>query len=189
MGRALTTRGAVMVALATATALLSGCAPTAPPAAEPPPTISQPIFASDEEALAAAEAAYARYLAVSDQIAQDGGKNPERIDALAESAARDLVYASAQQYIDANAHLVGSTVLSSVELQESQTSIDGRATISIYACVDVSNVDVINQDGDSLVTGSRPDKQAFEVLMAGASAGSLLVESQDVWTGESICTL
>ena len=60
--------------LALASALvLTGC--TAPPphtVAVSSPTAT-PVFASDEEALAAAVEAYEKYLAVSDQIAQEGG--------------------------------------------------------------------------------------------------------------------
>ena len=63
---------------------LTACSSPAP-AASPTPTLSasaEPIFASDEEALAAAVAAYERYRSVSSEIASDGGAQPERISAV-----------------------------------------------------------------------------------------------------------
>ena len=57
---------------------LVGCAPEDSPVPPPTPDV-KPLFASDEEALAAAEEAYAAYLAMSDEISHDGGVNPERI--------------------------------------------------------------------------------------------------------------
>ena len=68
------------MALAAAFALLlGGCTPQSEPVRPKPSPSASPIFASDDEALAAATKAYAAYLEVSDEIAQDGGKNPERI--------------------------------------------------------------------------------------------------------------
>ncbi len=45
----------------------------------PPTPTSTPIFASEEEALAAAEEAYAAYLEMSNLISSEGGVEPERI--------------------------------------------------------------------------------------------------------------
>ena len=72
--RALTTVAGVAIGAL----LLSGCLPQQPTATPPPEATAAPIFASDEEALAAATAAYAAYLAMSDQILKDGGKDPDR---------------------------------------------------------------------------------------------------------------
>ena len=61
--------------------VLAGCAPDVPAIQVPPTPTVTPLFASDEEALAAAEEAYAAYLAMSDEITSDGGERPERIPA------------------------------------------------------------------------------------------------------------
>ena len=56
--------------------LFSGCIPTEPLADTPAPQpTSTPVFASEEEALAAAVEAYAGYLEMSDLIASEGGAN------------------------------------------------------------------------------------------------------------------
>ena len=75
------------VALVIVAALsVSACAPPAP--AEPPKASpsSTALFASDEEALAAAEEAYREYQHVSDAIYIDGGADPERLLEIATQA-------------------------------------------------------------------------------------------------------
>ncbi len=65
-----------LAAVVIACALISGCLPTPTnviPTAVPTGT---PVFASEEEALAAAIEAYEAYLAVSDAILPDGGRGP-----------------------------------------------------------------------------------------------------------------
>src|SRR5690606_24012229 len=78
-------RSALALAAATVTVavLLSGCVQQGPEVTPPPEPSTTPIFASDEEALAAATEAYEAYLAMSDLIAQEGGVNPERIESVA----------------------------------------------------------------------------------------------------------
>ena len=67
---------ATTLALGLALAACSTGGTPLPPA--PSPSVT-PVFASDEEALAAAKDAYTAYLKVSDQILVDGGANPDRI--------------------------------------------------------------------------------------------------------------
>ena len=63
--------------------MLGGCVPSAPAASPTPEPSSTPVFASEEEALAAAEEAYAAYLAVIDEIHADGGAGVERLEVVA----------------------------------------------------------------------------------------------------------
>ncbi|MCU1637074.1 MAG: hypothetical protein JWQ68_2313, partial [Cryobacterium sp.] len=49
-----------------------------------------PVFATDEDALAAATEAYAAYLSMSDRILMDGGAQPERIREVATKPLADL---------------------------------------------------------------------------------------------------
>src|SRR5215207_3793459 len=62
--------------------VLVGCmgAPSPAPSPEPTETAAVPIFASDEEALAAAVDAYERYRAISAEISEAGGHDSNRID-------------------------------------------------------------------------------------------------------------
>ena len=179
------TNPALSVALAAL--LLSGCTAHGPvhmPTPSPSPT---PVFASDEEALAAAEAAYREYLRVSDEIAQDGGANPERIaevvtddrlpselDALAKFPARKV-------------HSVGNSIFGTASLQQ-YSDIGGTVLIDIYTCLDVSGVRLISESGTD-VTPERQDKLSLVIGLesAPASPGRLLVSDSDVWDGVSFC--
>lgn len=66
------------VALATIILLLVGCMPAQPVVTPVPVPSHIPLFASDADALFAATAAYAAYLAMSAQITRGGGANTER---------------------------------------------------------------------------------------------------------------
>lgn len=139
----------VVAALA---ALLAGCA--ADPAAEPTPT---PSFSSEAQAFAAAEATYRAYV---DALNQVDLADPETFEAVyawttgeANAAAREYL---AQLHAD-GATLVGESRVSSV------TQIASTPATSLAACLDVQEVDLLDATGRSIVDGSRPDEQSFEV--------------------------
>src|SRR5690606_919779 len=68
------------------TLVLAGCTQPDPMPTPPPTPSAAPVFASDEEALAAAEEAYGKYLETVDAILADGGSNAERLKPLVTSA-------------------------------------------------------------------------------------------------------
>ncbi len=188
MGRALTTRGAVMVALAAATVLLSGCAPAAPPAAESPPPSSQPIFASDAEALAAAEAAYAEYLAVGDSVLSGGGVDTESLLAVATGAALAGELETAESYASNGYRSIGTSKFDTLSIQNVE-DVNQGALVTVYLCADVSDVDVVSADGNSVVNADRRDRIPLEVglLSSEEDASKLLVSRSKVWSGADFC--
>jgi hypothetical protein len=177
------------VALVLAAALsATGCTPEAP-AADPVPTPSAtPLFASDAEALAAAEEAYAAYLAVTDAIFADGGKDPER---LLEVATREVFEAQLEGYVSAANEGwtgVGSTTLDSVTLERYDPG-NARSTVSIYGCVDLSEVDVVDSSGVSVVSPTRPNRTPIQATLdsSGGARFPLIVSGERPWTGENFC--
>ena len=101
---------------------LAGCVPSdSQPSAAPSPSAT-PVFASDAEALAAAEKAYAAYLKVSDEIANDGGKDPDRIDAdcRAGSSADRRLRGSQGSFQNAGLHTTGADEVFDRSLQSSR---------------------------------------------------------------------
>jgi hypothetical protein len=176
---------------ALALAALVGLAPAACVPIHPGPTRSSspaqtPLFSSDEEALKAATDAYAAYLKVSDEISHDGGANPERIKPYASGSALQLALKSAAQFRAANAHSVGATAFSGVRLQ---SAAEGGRRVAIYACEDVSRVDVLDASGASIVKPDRKTLSAFLVtLRAGTDQGKLKVEDRETWPIDGICS-
>ena len=185
--RALTTIAAVAIGAM----LLSGCLPQQPIATPPPEATAAPIFASDEEALAAATTAYAAYVAMSDLILKDGGKDPDRIDALI--VGDDLIASEKAGFTDfrnSGYRSIGDTKFENITVQQvAYYSHDGLDVVRLYLCSDVADVDVVDQSGSSIVSPSRADRTGFEIGfdLAGSAGMSLIVSSKQTWNSEQIC--
>jgi hypothetical protein len=167
------------------TACLSGC--TSPePTQTPSPAESTPapVFASDEEALAAAEKAYAAYLAMSDLIAQEGGANPERMEAVAVGEALRTAVVDLNEFGTNRVRAVGSTTFRVDSLE----SVSGTEPVSvvIFVCDDVSSLDVVDGSGHSVVSPERPDVSPFRVEVL-QTEGSTKVVSRLFWDGTTFC--
>jgi len=180
-------RPAAAVVVLVAALAATACTPAPQPPRTPAPS-STPLFASDEEALAAAEEAYAAYLAVSDQIFKDGGRDPHR---LLDVATPQVLSAQMGGYAMAASNgwvSKGETKLDTVSLQKYDPDTK-EGTITIYGCVDLSSVEVIDSAGVSVVSPTRPDRSPFEVAFdrQESSSPQLLVSGEKPWTGENFC--
>ena len=180
-----------MAAVACAIVTLAGCAAAPAPAPTTATPTTAPVFASDEEALAAATEAYANYLRVSDEILMDGGDRPERIR---DVTTPEMAKSEIDGYIDAKARQLRSTGGSTFSnLQIQSLSVGGEAEKSVvtaYVCSDVSVVDVIDATGQSVVPPDRPDRTPFEVTFDLAPSGPphLVVARAAVWDGAGVCS-
>lgn len=167
---------------------LAGCVPTGGETAGPPTPSATPVFASDADALAAAEKAYAAYQAVSDQILIDGGNAPTR---LLDVATRNVYEVEATGYsmaLQRKLHGVGESSFDNVSLQSYHPS-DPANTVSVYLCVDVSKLDVVDSAGVSVVSATRPSRTAFQVSfeLLRTDRNRLVVSDRQVWDGGGIC--
>jgi hypothetical protein len=172
--------------------ILTGCAPEGPPA----PTIGNaasdaPPFGNESDALSSARATYESYLRVTDQIISDGGSSPERLD---EFVADDLAATEKegfQDFADHSMRSVGSSQLAAFSLQsyDPKASPERSPIVVAYACVDISEVDVVNANGRSVVAAGRPNKSAFEVEfeLDLSSSGKLRVAANEPWAGAGVC--
>ncbi|MEO7123640.1 MAG: hypothetical protein ABI400_11100 [Lacisediminihabitans sp.] len=149
----------------------------------------KPLFASDADALAAATKAYAAYLKASDQLLQAGGSGIERMESLVSGQSLEDERTSAKSFSEKGYRSEGETSFSNPTLQQSSSSPDGIGVVTIYVCVDVSKVDVLDATGQSVVSAARPDRQAFEVSFDKKlnKDGGLLVSSTDAWSGAGVC--
>lgn len=176
----------VLLALIVATALLAvtGCVPDEPMPTLPPTPTAEPVFESEEEALAAAEEAYAAYVDMSNRIAADGGMNPERIAPLVtEERLSDEIEGFAA-YQDAGIRLEGQTTLETGELQSYVDNGD-ELEVVFYACWDASATRVINQEGQDVTPADRQTRVLLEVVMSGSEGTlPLLLESDEAWSSE-----
>lgn len=168
--------------------LLTGCVPQDPDVVPPPASTTEPVFASDEEALAAATDAYKAYLAMSDLIAQEGGENPERIAPLVTEEWLEEELKAFDQLSEAGHSQAGSIGVSDFELQANQLGLDGSPNIGAYFCLDFSDVEVISNEGVNVTPTSRPAEVTVEVQFVGKLSGPvLLVERIEPWPASGIC--
>jgi len=166
------------------TVMLGGCVPTEPGAGPTPEPSSTPVFASEEEALAAAEEAYAAYLAVSDAIFMEGGADPERLSEVATGAFLDAAVAGFHETQAEGLRSTGGTVFRNVTLQMYSPESVPFGVVGVYVCEDITAVDVVNASGQSVVSPDRPNNTLFQAVFDLGSDGRLLLSSREVWKNE-----
>jgi hypothetical protein len=180
-------RAAIATSLALAGALLvalTGCAgaPASVPTGSSSPGAAAPLFASDAEALAAATAAYAKYLEVSDQIAREGGANPERLKPFVSEAlfANELkTYAGVTRN---GLRAEGKTTFDRVRVQS-----NSAISLQVYACARADQIRVLNTAGVDVTPPNRPAVVPVSLTWVREEAGKLTLESSDTWTGVNFC--
>ncbi|MBH0115767.1 hypothetical protein I6E52_02780 [Salinibacterium sp. NG253] len=164
-------------------ASLSGCVPsdaTTPPA--PTSTFVAP-YATDEEALAAAEEAYAEYTRVVGEILQDGGANPTRLESVAVGAFLDASVDGLEEFAAKGGQASGDVRNNAFELQRYSPRGSTAEVITVYLCSNVSGLDLTDQDGNSLVSDDRPDESTMQVTFDfSVERQLLLVSDVEVWS-------
>lgn len=166
---------------------LTGCVPEVSEPTPVPTVVASdaPIFASEEEALAAAEAAYAEYVRVSDLIGAEGGAGAER---LIPFLSPDMYERESKIYevlVESKRTIVGKTSYSGFILQrvsDAMTSVD----IQAYVCVDVSNNRILDAAGIDVTPADRADRVSLQVTFEATSTSTVLTGSE-VWSGSSVC--
>jgi len=179
-------RTSALLAAALAVLALTGCQTGDPTIVPQPEPSSTPLFASEEEALAAAEEAFAAYLAVLDLISGEGGSAPERLTSVATPAVVEHETAGFLEMQASGEHTVGSRSFDSMTLQSTDpTSRD--TTVVTYACQDFGNIDVLDSRGSSVLSGNRQLRYPLVISFDTRADDSLWVADVDDWTGEDFC--
>jgi len=164
----------------------AGCASAPKPApTQVAPTVAA-IFASDEEALAAATEAYANYLELSSTVAHEGGRNSQRMADVAVGEALDTETSSLEEMLNAGTVGVGELTFDSLKIQTAELST-GR--LSAYVCLDVSGSDVVDGSGASVVSSDRVNRLPLEIgFVFDPENRRLLLERTRTWSGEDFCS-
>ena len=174
---------------------VSGCSSENPSYAPAPPPgndgfAAEPLFASDEEALEAAAAAYRAYYAVVDQILNDGGANPERLNSLVAPNILEIERVGYASFSEQGYRGSGSTSVDTVVLQQYNVMArPAQVLITIYACVDVSKTDAVGAKGTSVVVPNRQTRHAYEASFSTQPNGAmpLILSEENQWTGNDFC--
>ncbi|UWF78771.1 MULTISPECIES: hypothetical protein [Microbacterium] len=173
------TRATVLCASAIVLGMLTACTP----APEPTPTETA-LFASEEEAFAAAEETYREY---TDALNAVDLSDPETFEPLyrwmsgdAEASAKEMLTSfHADGYTTSGETLVVSFEPTGADLK--------RDRVSANVCVDVSNVDVVDSHGASVVPPDRKDIQALVVEFVVAETPTGLSIDSSKGDGSVVC--
>ena len=163
--------------LALAALMMSGCsAPAAPFEPE-----ALPVFASDEEAFAAAEATYRAYVDASNEVNLADSESFEAVFALTNGALNAADRKTLSAMHARGFELTGETRIRSVHAG----AISGaRDNVRLEVCLDVSELRLLDVNGESAVDPSRRPQQALTVSFVPSSidptqlVASLLEPSQ-----------
>jgi hypothetical protein len=182
-------RGLALAAACVMALVLSGCVGAPAGTESPSPSEStSPVFASDEEALAAAGAAYARYLKTVDLLTQGGGEDPERLNGVVTEKYAVELLDSLQRLRDSGRHTTGNTHYDGMRLLERNES-EGSAQVSVLLCLDVSDVRVFDANGADVTPAERPVRSPIQAQFESSSEhlSQLLPSGSESWPGESFC--
>jgi predicted small lipoprotein YifL len=173
------------VAVLAAILVLSGCGRSDPLPTLPPTPSSTPVFASEEEALAAAEDAYAAYLEVSTDIGESGGADPERIEPFVTPDRMQTELRGAQTLQASGLRLVGASQFETIELQRVDT-VGDETEVVFYACWDGSQSRVIDSSGADVTPSDRVDRLVLEIRTVTVNGAlPLVLASDDQWPDSS----
>ena len=170
-----------VLAISIASLTLVGCSTTTPQAIPTSSAVEQaPAFSSDEEALAAAQAAYSEYLSVSDQIAGDGGANPERLEQVVDKELLPSELSTLSLFADHGIHLQGQSNFDSAHLQGITAN-----EVSMYLCLDTSNAQLLDAQGEvKSVSQTRfPMVVTFNVF----KNNQMKLSGSQSWSGTNFC--
>ena len=153
---------------------ISACAPPLP---EPTPSTTVSGFASEEEAFRAAEATYRAYIdALNDVDLAD----PATFEPVYAWLIGDALAGSKESFSRMHAEKLSVSGDSSVPRVEPRVA--GREEVVVDACLDVSDVKLVNASGQSVVSQTREDQQPRRVTFSpgGTPTGLTITRSEPV---------
>ena len=181
-------RAGALATIAAVTLLAAGgCAGA--PAPTPAPTSSaaaNPIFATDEEALAAAEAAYEKFLVASAVMTGSGGSDTSALEAVAAGEALAAQVESAEAYAKEHIHSTGRREFETHKLQSVEPIGKNEIAVTFYVCDDLRGLTVLREDGSSAVSPDRVVDVPYLVTVEGGEQ-TLKVSGKDLWERENYC--
>lgn len=168
------------VVISIATLVLAGCSSTPQ---EQPQVLESPsseLILTEEQALALAEKTYAEYLAISDQIARDGGEGVERLNSSVSQKQLLNERQDIEQIVSKNLKFEGRSSFDSLKIQ----SFNNDQIVG-YLCLDLSEAKLINQNGDSV--GTTSEKTPLQVTFSKDSYGGFVLSGSESWSGQNFC--
>lgn len=157
---------------------LVGCSESSPPI-DPAPSSNTADAALN---IKSGGDAYERFLAASDVVLSEGGAEADRMALVAEGEALEKSLTDAREFAQAGLRLVGSTTFDSIKLQQASSD-----SIAFYVCDDVSQTDLLDVSGTSLVKPDRATRSPWLITAKLSTDEKLRVSKKELWSGENFC--
>ena len=170
-----------ILATLVAAAPLAACGPA--PGATPPPTAAG---ASEGEAFAAAEETYRAYTDALNAVEFSAPRTFEPVYVLLSGSSETSTRKAFSEFHAANVQTRGDT---RYELFRGKSADLRTGRITATVCLDVSQVEVLDASGNSLVATDRPARQPVSVVFDLAHEDPRLTLSSQETTEDSACTL
>ncbi|MEW2460244.1 hypothetical protein [Microbacterium sp. K41] len=174
-------RATLTAALVATLLSVAACAPS--PHTTPSPTAT-PLFANKEDAFAAAEVTYRAYTDASNATILTDADTFDPVFAWLRADALDSARKNYSEYYASGVTRTGASSFDHF----TPGSYDPEArTVVVRLCIDVSDVDVLDAEGHSVVPGDRPPRRAVEVTMISADTATGLAISSAIPTDILTC--
>ncbi len=161
----------MLALLMLAGATLSACTP----APEPTPTPTA-AFASEEEAFAAAEEVYREYIQASNVVDYSNPATFDTLDTFTTGA-----YQADEREGLSQMHAEGNSRVGDISIVWfAGQSVGSDSTVVARTCNDVSRTDVLDADGNSIVSDTRPDQYAIDLTFTVKDRTLRVAKSQAV---------
>lgn len=162
-------------------ALIVGCTPT------PEPTPTPTGFATDEEAFAAAEATYRAYVDALNRVDLSDPETFGDVYAWTTGEANTNDRKTFSQMHADSLTVSGESVVAVIQpLGEFEPDAEA---LQLGVCLDVSTINLVNTQGESVVSPDRGDQQSMLITLVPSDTPTRLIISQfDGRDGEPKCT-
>lgn len=178
----------VLLVASAAFLLLAGCVQRDAIVTPAPVPSATPMFASEQEALAAAEKAYAAFVKASDQVTADGGLRPDRIASLVTKKEFDRDLKVFAYYRENGIFTRGETKFDSVELQSYSGSNARDVEVTLYVCSDLSSIQLVNSSGVDVTPPNLVARSPMEITLSLGTSRDLVIERSQSWPGKDFCS-
>jgi len=170
------------VVISVAAFVVTGCAKSPQEIPQAQEASSTESTLTEEQALALAEETYAEYLAISDQIARDGGQGIERLKGLVSSELFHSEEQGFEEFMESGFQLIGqsSFVVDSVQNES-------LSNFTTYVCLDRTGIQI--QKNGEVTKVSESVYAVFPLVVEfRPKEKNFFIESSTLWTGENFCS-
>lgn len=165
---------------------LTGCSPEAAVPSAPPSAEAEPLFASDEEALAAAEAAFEEYLVEAFAVFGADAGSPDRLEAVATGQVLETDLARADRYSTEGLRQAGKPEVLETQLQQYIPGANNDEVVT-YSCLDGTSIELVDATGASLSDPNRAATITVENTFEAGESGGLLLSRSEIWAEGETC--